>query len=402
MKISHGLFLAVAIGLLPVSYTIEGYLSYYDELFVLGYLIYAISFYLKSFLINHKWIILCILILYLLGLSSNLYSNYTYSTFSILVDLFTGFKQFLIFMIMSTIVTKRDKRDFIKSLVWISKPYLVLACLFALLSQFVDLGMTNDVRYGIKSFAFLSGNNSGFGITIILCLLILAASNIRIITFFIYLLIAGVSLLLTTKGVIYSFFTFIIVIYLFSGKKKLRKRDFVLLISSLILVSSFQLKEYLLNYDSPRMLMILSAYDIAEDNFPLGSGFASFGGDQARINYSPVYMKYGFNNIYGLSKQKDMFLNDNYLGMILAQTGYFGLLLYLILLYNIFHIINKDVELAFRLKNLMISALLMTYVSSIATGIIKTPNGVLIFAVLGILISHNFSKTTRYYEKKNS
>ena len=402
MRNSKGLFLSITIILLPISYAFDSYLSYYDEIFVLGYLIYVILFYLKSFLINHKWIILYILMLYLLGLLSNLYSNYIYSTFSILIDLFTGFKQFLIFMIMSTIVTKRDKRDFIKSLVWISKAYLVLACLFALLSQFVDLGMTNDLRYGIKSFAFLSGNNSGFGITIILCLLILAASNIRIMTFVIYFLIAGVSLVLTTKGVIYSFFTFFIIIYLFSNKSKLRKRDFILLISSLIAVSSFQMKEYLLNNDSPRMFIILSAYDIANDNFPLGSGFASFGGDQARINYSPLYIKYGFKNIYGLSKQQDMFLNDNYLAMILAQTGYFGLLFYLIILYNIFQIINKDVELAFRLKNLMISALLMLYVSSIATGIIKTPNGVLIFAILGILLSHKFSNIIRYYEKKNS
>ena len=172
MRNSKGFFLSLTVILLPISYVVDSYLSYYDEIFVLGYLIYVVIFHLKSFLTNHKWILLFIIMLYLFGLLSNFYSNYTYSNFSILVDIFTGFKQFLIFIIMCTIVTKRDKRDFIKSLVWISKAYLVLASLFALLSQFIDLGMTNDLRYGMKSFAFLSGNNSGFGITIILCLLI--------------------------------------------------------------------------------------------------------------------------------------------------------------------------------------------------------------------------------------
>tara|TARA_B100000795_G_scaffold84546_1_gene61424 strand:- start:3411 stop:4619 length:1209 start_codon:yes stop_codon:yes gene_type:complete len=402
MRNSKGFFLSLTVILLPISYVVDSYLSYYDEIFVLGYLIYVVIFHLKSFLTNHKWILLFIIMLYLFGLLSNFYSNYTYSNFSILVDIFTGFKQFLIFIIMCTIVTKRDKRDFIKSLVWISKAYLVLASLFALLSQFIDLGMTNDLRYGMKSFAFLSGNNSGFGITIILCLLILAASNIRMITFFTYFLIGGISLILTTKGVIYSFLTFFIIIFMFSNKSKLRKRDFILLISSLIAVSSFQLNEYLLNNNSPRMYIIISAYHIAGDNFPLGSGFASFGGDQARINYSPLYIKYGFENIYGLSKKQDMFLNDNYLGMILAQIGYLGLLFYCIILGIIFQLINKDSMLNFRLKNVMLSALLMLIISSIATGIIKTPNGVLIFAILGILLSHKFSNIAYYNENENN
>ena len=402
MRNSKGFFLSLTVILLPISYAVDSYLSYYDEIFVLSYLIYVVVFHLKSFLTNHKWILLFITMLYLFGLLSNLCSNYTYSNFSILVDIFTGFKQFLTFIIMCTIVTKRDKRDFIKSLVWVSKTYLILASLFALLSQFIDLGMTNEVRYGMKSFVFLSANNSGFGITIILCLLILAASNIRKITFFTYFLIAGISLILTTKGVIYSFLTFFVIIFIFSNKSKLRKADFILLTASLILVSSFQLNEYLLNNNSPRMYLITSAYDIAGDNFPLGSGFASFGGDQARINYSPLYMKYGFENIYGLGKKDDMFLNDNYIAMILAQIGYFGLLFYCIILVIIFQLINKDLKLNYRLKNVMLSALLMLIVSSVATGIIKTPNGVLIFAVLGILLSHKFSNIAYYYKNENN
>jgi hypothetical protein len=88
--------------------------------------------------------------------------------------------------------------------------------------------------------------------------------------------------------------------------------------------------------------------------------------------------------------------------MILAQIGYLGLLFYCIILGIIFQLINKDSMLNFRLKNVMLSALLMLIISSIATGIIKTPNGVLIFAILGILLSHKFSNIAYYNENENN
>lgn len=398
MKVNQGFFLAIAIILLPISYTIDGYLSYYDEIFVLFYLIYGLFFDFKKLFYRHKWLLLFILLFFCIGITSNYLSNVIPISFSVVIDLFTIFKPFVIFLILSSVVTERDRDTFIKTLVNLSKIYVVTSFLFALTSQFLDINMTDGNRYGFESFYFLSANHSGFGITIILCLLILASASVRKRVFFTYFLIAFFPLFLTTKGVIYIFILFFVIIYVFSVKGSVRKRDFIMLFSSLLVISSYQINEYLLNYESPRLVLIATSYDIAKKYYPLGSGFSTFGSSQAQVNYSPLYKKYKFDSLYGLSKKNPIFLNDNYIAMILAQTGFFGLLLYFFIMLNIFVKINTSININRLLKSTMLAVLFMLYISSIATGIIKTANGVMLFAVVAILHSNTISK--KRIEKK--
>lgn len=249
--------------------------------------------------------------------------------------------------------------------------------------------MTMSVRYGIRAFHFLSGNNSGFGFTIISCLLLLVCFQAKKREFLFYFILAFISLILTTKGVIYSFITFSVIIYLITDKGSIKTKHILILTIGLLLISSFQIKSYFMDQTSVRMVFLVSSYSIANDYYPLGSGFATFGGEQAKIHYSPLYKKYGFNQIWGLSKKDNMFLNDNYLAMILGQTGYFGMLLYFIIIYRIFQSINKCLEISKGLKIFSIAVLLMLYISSIATGIIKTTNGVFLFSLLAVLLPKN-------------
>jgi len=389
MVLSHGRFLAFAILFLPISFAIDGFLSYYDEVFVLFYLLFGLFGRYRYFSKKNKRTLVFIGIYYLLGFISNYYSHIISSVFPVFIDSFTVYKQFLIFEIIINIANKKDKLKVISTLLPIAKFYVVLAGIIGLVSQFIDLGMTASERYGIKGFSFVSNNHSGFGITIIACLLIFASSSINKSKFLLYSIISLISLLLTTKGVIYSFITFGIVIYVVSKRGSLKTRDFVILIISLLLVSSFQIKTYFMDNNSARMVLLVSSFNIANSYYPLGSGFATFGGQQAKINYSPLYYKYGLNNVYGLSEKNGDFLNDDYIAMILAQTGYFGLLLYFIIIYRIFQIINKNDNISVRLKIVSLAILLMLYVSSVATGIIKTPNGVFLFALIAVLQTNN-------------
>lgn len=399
---SRGLFLVIAITLLPISYAIDGLLSYYDEAFVFIILIYTFFFRLKRSLFLHAGTISLIFLFYLLGLTSNWNSQIISRISPVLIDLFTIFKQFLIYLALTSILNQRDRLVFVTKLVPLAKVYIIVSFFFSIISQFYDLGITNIERYGIKSFAFLSGNSTGFGITIIFCLLILASAKIRNITFLIYLSLSFIPLILTTKGVIYSFLMFSVVIFLFSKRAIIKKRHIVLLASALIVISTFQIRTYFLDIKHPRIVLLATSYVIAENYFPLGTGFATYGSEQARANYSPLYKKYGFQNIYGLSKRNDMFLNDNYIASIAAQTGFFGIFLYLIILYAIFKKINNDRSISFRLKVLMLATILMLYVSSVATGIIKTSNGVFLFSVLAILQSNKKESYARALFKKDN
>ena len=95
---SRGLFLVIAVIFLPISYAIDGWLSYYDEAFVVIILIYTLLFRFKRSLFLHSGTIFLILLFYLLGLMSNWNSQMISRISPVAIDLFTIFKQFLIYL----------------------------------------------------------------------------------------------------------------------------------------------------------------------------------------------------------------------------------------------------------------------------------------------------------------
>lgn len=127
MIISHGKLLAILIILLPISYTVDGFLSYYDEIFVLGYFIYGALKQITRFKRNDKVTLFLIFIYYSLGLVSNYYSHLIFNEFAIFVDAFTVYKQFLIYLILKNILTNKDRIIFLKTLLPVVKFYIILA-----------------------------------------------------------------------------------------------------------------------------------------------------------------------------------------------------------------------------------------------------------------------------------
>ena len=67
---------------------------------------------------------------------------------------------------------------------------------------------------------------------------------------------------------------------------------------------------------------------IFSDYIPFGSGLASFGTNAAAKYYSPLYYKYGLDNIWGLYPENPMFLADAFYPT-LAQYGLVGLFFFL-------------------------------------------------------------------------
>lgn len=68
---------------------------------------------------------------------------------------------------------------------------------------------------------------------------------------------------------------------------------------------------------------------LANDRFPGGGGFGSFGTPVAFDNYSPVYYAYGFDSIYGLEPRIGNFASDTFWPAVIGQAGWLGLPLFL-------------------------------------------------------------------------
>lgn len=402
MKINSKKLVSAFIVLIPIALSLEtkysvGLVQYFDEMGSLFFLFFLLSLAIKRKLEKTDQHILMILsIITVLGLLSNLVSGLIKFGFPILIDAFVQWKIFVCFLGAKYISSRDSKRTIIKRLLIPSKIIIIIGAVFGLISQFIDLDMSADgaVRYGIKAYSFLLGNEGRYGIVIAVALLVILCNIRNRKQRALYEILAFVNMLLTTKGVVYILLAFYIMLkIIFSHIERKEKLNFKTIFPTVLIgiaVSGFQIREYLLNRISPRMLLIRYGFITANDYFPLGSGFATYGSDQAARNYSPLYVKYGWTYRYAMGIENGSALNDNYLATIVGEIGYIGLLLFLILLFLIFKQINAIRNIDSKCKSLVLSIFLCLMVCFIATGIMKSSIGVMAFTVLGVIKGYSY------------
>lgn len=110
----------------------------------------------------------------------------------------------------------------------------------------------------------------------------------------------------------------------------------------MFLITSDQIETYFVNEAAPRSNLLRYGFKTMIDYFPLGSGLATYGTDAAVKYYSPLYYKYGFANVYGLSPAFPMYAHDTYWPAIFAEFGLIGALLLGLYLFKLFKsLLNK-------------------------------------------------------------
>lgn len=314
--------------------------SYVDEIISLISIIYLIinkdakknmSFYFYIF------------VLVVLGLISNYCSRVNTNLFPILIDAFTTFKAFLIYISFKNL--NFSKNDKIYSLVYnFCKCFILVSIIFLVLNTISIVNMTEAIRYNLKEYKFIFINAGSFGYYLM-----------AIIPFFekkkkssFYIILILILIASTLKGPQLLF----VLIYLYyknvNNYKFLRyMRIFIFPIVIIIgfLISNYQIQNYFVNENSARYKLTEKAFVTANNYFPLGSGFATYGSEMSRRYYSKLYYDYHFNEIYGLNPVYSSYLNDNYWQMIVAQLGYVGLIVNILFLCRIF----KDI--LYRFKN---------------------------------------------------
>lgn len=83
---------------------------------------------------------------------------------------------------------------------------------------------------------------------------------------------------------------------------------------------------------NPRLLLYATSVDVARDHFPLGAGLGRYGSPMSRIDFSPLYARYGLDRIWGLTPQYDAYITDTFWPHVLGEVGVFGLIAYLVFL----------------------------------------------------------------------
>ena len=90
-----------------------------------------------------------------------------------------------------------------------------------------------------------------------------------------------------------------------------------------------------------KSIMTSTAFQIAKDYFPIGTGFGTFGSTYAAKFYSPVYHLYGIADNAQLGEHTRMYLTDVFWPILLGENGILGTMIYCGLILVLFFRIQR-------------------------------------------------------------
>ena len=204
--------------------------------------------------------------------------------------------------------------------------------------------------------------------------------------------------LLSGRSKFFAFFAITSILLLMGHKRlhfRLSPRTVALLVGCLVLgvaAAAGKISYYAVRMDSESMarpMILLTSARVLADYFPFGSGLATLGNISAWEHYSPTYVKYGLNDIYGFRPDEAFtFSMDTYLPC-LAQFGIAGFALL-----GLFgrRIVRKIESLPGDAKMSAFLLLLYLVIDSIADTTVTSFRGIFTMALIGAILGGRISR----------
>mgnify|MGYP004454152561 FL=1 len=286
---------------------------------------------------NDIKILVSLIFIVIFGLAGNFLYKIQ-SPFYVCIDIISCIKVYLVYVCLQDRVFEIKNLQEILEI--IAKIYIITAFTFGILNLFLDLGMDYGMRYGIKAFKFVYNNPYSLIIPLVIFIAILNLNRKKNIIFIICALII---MILTLRAAGISTVGVYILISISEKINKNKKMNFISIVFIgvlIILLGYNQINTYFLQIESARKGLSEKAITIANDYFPTGAGFGTYASYSSRVSYSNLYYKYGLNLYHGLSENFPAFITDVYWPMILGQFSWIGLILFILIYYEIY----KDIK----------------------------------------------------------
>ncbi|MDD6728005.1 MAG: hypothetical protein PUE08_02125 [Eubacteriales bacterium] len=358
--------------------------SYHDE--VIGIISAVYLLFMRKKIERRDMITLVTLaVVVAIGIVSNLVSNLTSSIFSICVDIIAETKLIFGFFAIKYFLSDKEKQATINMLLPLSKLYTLAAFSCSIISLFTDIGMSGEERYGIPSFKFIFFHNHQYVAVYMLFFGVLVCNKKMSDTERkIYYALAIVSLMLATKAppIIFSVI-FIGLAFYFKKHDVISPGVMILGIILIVTLGWYQIENYLLRDDVPRHIFFEYSFKTANNYFPLGSGFSTFGSDQAARNYSKLYYQYGFDKMYGMTPEEGMFLSDNFWAMAIGQFGWIGSLVYISVFVRIFLTFSSN-KYSNQHKAFLYAAYIQYMIHAVGSAILSSSAGLIGFMAIAM------------------
>ena len=381
--------------------------SLLDELVTISLLILSIMKRMKNggsnvFDKNEKKIIKYMILFSMLGIISGFKYNYQNSYMITLEGCFFTLKSFICYFCFRYIFNNYKinlKKE--KKLVSLLEVFMFFLVLIGLANYKLRMFDFFDVRFEIKTTGLFFVHPTNLAFFVISSFLIFfhyrfyENRNMKKFIFdsimvFILLIISG-----RTKAL--SFFIFAFALYMLIKNVK-KFNPLILLIPTFIILSfaGSSLEMYFNNDSQARGAMLSTSIKIAKDH-TFGAGFGTFGDDLSRKHYSILYSKYRISHVYGLSKEFSSFICDSNLPSIIAETGFIGLFIFVLILFN-FSKIVFDKENKYN-KFFVVLCVAYLAIESIADNIFATSRACYILMFLYYINKkYNYEKELNVHE----
>lgn len=372
--------------------------SYFDEVLCLISVVYLTVLWINKKLSKRDGISLLILIMVItIGIISNINSQLNTSWFSIAVDIIAESKVLFVFFAAKYYINNSVIKDLSRVFTPIAQLFFLSAFVCSIISLFVNIGMTGSERYGLNGFKFIFPMSFQF-LAVSMVMFVILMSNEKINNKYFYYIIGSISLMLALKSspLLFGVFFLFLLLYFRKGKA-LNIRTIIILGVIIFLLGTYQIQTYLLNENAPRYLFFHYGKITANKYFPWGSGFATFGSDQAARMYSPLYYRYGFNKLFGMTVEDSSFLCDTFWAAAIGQFGWIGSILYIGIYIRIFMSINQHKGLSAAKKAFAYAGFIQYMIHAVGSAILSSSSGVIGFIALAMVLNEESYNSEKKY-----
>lgn len=333
---------------------IENYIPqmrHFDEAITIVFLVLTVISFSRSK--YHKKRYLKIYMYWVLIVSIGLLSTFCYqiqeNTVVILKDILAVSKFFIVYVYASEYIKVKNPKSVLKKTQNFSKIYLIILFCFALINQIMNIGMDSGYRGIVKTYMFLYTHTTFMAASVIIVSTVLIAGGLKKNKFYVIIAMVILASSMRIKALIYIVSVLFLILIVrgnvvtkfHSVWTKKTKRKIGIAGITISIVAYFLAKDKIADYMAwglvaARPALYIVGFRILKDYFPMGSGFGTFASSLSGEYYSPLYSKYGIQNTSGLMKAEGYpYMADTYWPYVYAQFGAFGMLFYILGLYEI-------------------------------------------------------------------
>lgn len=323
------------------------------------------------------------------GLLSNIVFNYQ-SWHVVAQDVFINLKFFLGIATTYYLFKNFNIKKYKNKLNFHAKVLIVLFFILVIQNKVTHVFEVADGRFGISAEKIIFNHPTELVSTTFFLLLILMFTYSSTKKEFLFVMMASFVILMTLR--FKAIATVMLFIYMYMIVLSGRKMKMLYLLPLLPFIIVVGRKEFFFYFfgentlDMARGALTYTSLRVANDTFPLGAGFGTFASWMSGVYYSPLYVMYGINGVWGLGREWPALVSDVFWPMIIAQNGYIGLLVYCFVIYCLFRLILQCSKYDKKIFLSGMGALSYLLISSIAESAFVNPLAVPLSFVIGLCI----------------